>query len=271
MHFSGYRVERVFLTPTGALPEDQGEQAHWSRLTYNDILGLVEQALQERGDSVHEDVRALLQQYTTTLRRNIVPEVSDEVHRLARQIYRKHKQAIDLIIEHREQYEPNYVTEAFRMVRDGVRQRPEWTERRIDHPYARFTGAQWADKEELEVDGWPFYLLLFQVHCTNRRAELSLFLDWRDNGDIKKNIFHRLQAHSDLFSGEFPDYADYADEFITLKICNLLEDTDYETWWDEVKTRETISSRLKEFAQSQFPRINRIVMDCLAQHREKTK
>lgn len=267
-HFSGYRIERVFLTPAGALPEDPEEQAHWSRMTYKDILGLVERTLQEKGETVHEDVKALLRQYAITLRRNIVPEVSGEVHRLARRIYRKHKQAIDLIIEHREQYEPNYVTEAFRMVRDAVRQRTEWTERRIDHPYARFTGAQWADKEELAVDGWPFYLLLFQVHCTNRRAELSLFLDWRDNGDIKKNIFHQLQARSDLFSGEFPDYAD---EFIALKICNILEETDYETWWDEDRTRETISSRLQEFAQVQFPTINRIVMDCLEQQRAKAK
>ena len=270
-HFSGYRVERVFLTPKGDLPEDPGEQGHWSRMTYRNILGLVEQTLQEKGDTVHEDVRALLRQYTTTLRRNIVPDVSDDVHRLARQVYRKHKQAIDLIIEHHKKYEPNYVTEAFRMVRDAVSQRSEWKERRIDHPYARFTGVQWADNEELEVDGWPFYLLLFQVHCTNRRAELSLFLDWRDNGDIKRNIFHQLQAHADLFAGEFPDYADYADEFINLTICNILEEADYETWWDEDKTRDTISSRLEDFAHSQFPTINRIVMDCLEQHREKTQ
>jgi len=267
-HFSGYRVERVFLTPTGAPPEDPEEQGHWSTITYKDILGLVEQTLREKGDTIHEDVRALLRQYTTTLRRNIVPEVSDELHRLARQIYRKHKQAIDLIIEHRKRYEPNYVTEAFRMVRDAVSQRPEWTERRIDHPYARFAGARWADKEELKVDGWPFYLLLFQVHCTNRGAELSLFLDWRDNGEIKKKIFHQLQAHFDLFSGEFPVYED---EFMTLKICNILDATDYETWWDEDKTRETISSRLKEFAQTQFPTIDRIVMDCLDRNREKAE
>ena len=267
-HFSGYRVERVFLTPTGALPEDPREQEHWSRMTYKDILGLVEQTLQERGEKVHEDVRALLRQYATTLRRNIVPEVSDEVHRLARQIYRKHKQAIDLIIQHRERYEPNYVTEGFRMVRDAVGERPEWRESRINHPYARFVAAEWADIEEFEKDGWPDYILQFQVHVSNRGAVLSLFLDWRDNGDIKKNIFEQLGGHSELFTGEFPVYVD---DYITLNICNILEETDYETWWDEDKTRETISSRLKEFAQSQFPTINSIVMDCLNQHREKTQ
>ena len=117
-------------------------------MTYKDILRLVEKTVEEKSDSIHEDVKALLRQYATTLRRNIVPEVSDDVHQLARQIYRKHKQAIDLIIEHRERYEPNYVTEAFRMVRDAVGERPEWRESRIDRPYARFVAAEWFDEEE---------------------------------------------------------------------------------------------------------------------------
>ena len=70
--------------------------------------GLVERTIQDKGDSTNEDVRTLLRLYATTLRRNIVPDVSNDVHQLARKIYRKHKQAIDLIIEHRERYEPNY-------------------------------------------------------------------------------------------------------------------------------------------------------------------
>ena len=41
----------------------------------------------------------MLRQYAVTLRRNIVPEISNDAHALARKIYRKHKQAIDLIIE----------------------------------------------------------------------------------------------------------------------------------------------------------------------------
>ena len=268
-HFSGYRVERVFLTPTGALPEDPEEQEHWSTMTYKDILGLVEQTLQEKEDTAHEDVRALLRQYATTLRRNIVPEVSDEVHRLARQVYRKHKQAIDLIIEHRERYEPNYVTEGFRMVRDAIAERPEWTESRIDHPYARFIGADWADKEEFKVDGWPNYLVQFQVHCTNHRAEVSLHLTWRGDGSkLKKIIFDQLRARPELFASEFPDESKGS---INLSIGNVLGEVDYETWWDEDETRETISNRLEEFALGQFQEINRIILDCLEQHRSNPK
>ena len=263
--FSGYRVERIFLTPNGALPEDSREHEHWTTMTYRDILGLVERTVEDKSDSIHEDIKALLRQYATTLRRNIVPELSDDVHKLARQIYRKHKQAIDLIIEHREQYEPNYVTEAFRMVRDAIGERPKWRESRIDHPYARFVAAEWAAREELKVDGFPNYLLQFQVHATNRRAELTLHLArLGDEGKLKKIIFDQLSGHPDLFDSELPNDSNGS---IDLKIGNVLEGPDYDTWWDEDRTRETISIRLGEFAQGQFPQINRIVLDCLEQYR----
>ena len=263
-HFPGYRVERIYLTPNGALPEDSREHDHWTIMTYKDILGLVEKTVEEKSDSIHEDVKALLRQYATTLRRNIVPEVSDDVHQLARQIYRKHKQAIDLIIEHHERYEPNYVTEAFRMVRDAVGERPEWRESRIDRPYARFVAAEWFDEEEFGVDVWPYYLLQFQVHATNRRAELSLHLTRHGNDDLRRRILGGLSEHRELFTVELPSLSD---DSIDLGICNILEGTDYETWWDEDKTRGTISSRLEEFARNQFPKLNRTVLNCLEQYR----
>ena len=185
--FPGYRVKRIYLTPNGALPEDSREREHWTPMTYRDILRLVERTIEEKSESIHADVKALLRQYATTLRRNIVPDVSDDVHQLARQIYRKHKQAIDLIIEHRERYEPNYVTEAFRMVRDVVGERPEWRESRIDRPYARFVAAEWFDEEEFGVDGWPYHLLQFQVHATSRHTTLSLYLNWQGGRRTEEN------------------------------------------------------------------------------------
>ena len=267
-HFPGYRVGRIYLTPNGALPEDSRERERWTIMTYRDILGLVERTVKEKSDSLHDDVKALLRQYATTLRRNIVPEVSDDVHQLARQIYRKHKQAIDLIIEHRERYEPNYVTEAFRMIRDAVGERPEWRESRSDRPYARFVAAEWFDQEEFGVDGWPYHLLQFQVHATSRRATLSLYLNWQGDDELKRIILEGLNEHRELFTVEPPGLSD---DSVDLGICNILEETDYETWWDEDKTRGTISSRLEEFARNQFPEINRMVLNCLEQYRAKAK
>lgn len=266
--FPGYRVKRIYLTPNGALPEDSREREHWTPMTYRDILRLVERTIEEESESIDVDVKALPRQYATTLRRNIVPEVSDDVHQLARQIYRKHKQAIDLIIEHRERYEPDYVAEAFRMVGDAVGKRREWRESRIDRPYARFVAAEWSDEEEFRVDGWPYHLLQFQVHATSRHAKLSLYLNWQGDEELKRIILEGLSEHRELFTVEPPSLS--ADS-VDLGICNILEETDYETRWDEDKTRGTISSHLEEFARNQFPEINRVVLNCLEQYRAKAK
>ena len=235
-------------------------------MSYSEILQLVERTIQDKGDSANEDVRTLLSLYATTLRRNIVPDVSNDVHQLARKIYRKHKQAIDLIIEHRERYEPDYVTEGFRMVRDAVRERrEEWRESTCNHPYARFVSAEWSQYEELlKVDGWPGQMLLFQVRATNRRAELSLFLSWRGNENLRRKIFDRLNAEPELFVGDFPSFTD---DSIGMSIGNILKESDYADWWDEEKTRETIAGRLDEFARGQFPEINRVIVECLEDYR----
>ena len=263
-HHSDYTVHHVFLTPSGATPDDPEERGHWTMLTYTDVLRLVERTILEKGDCAKEDVNTMLRQYVTTLRRNIVPEVNDDVHRLARRIYRKHKQAIDLIIEHRDRYEPNYVTEGFRMVRDVVGERPEWKESRCNHPYARFMAVEWNNYKELEVDGWPDYLVQFQVQATNHWAELSLFLAWHGNVELKKRILAGLKANSGLFAGEVPSYSD---DYIAVRVGYILEESDYKNWWDEERTRETISNRLGGFAHGRFHAINKIVIECLENYR----
>ena len=50
-----------------------------------------------------------------------------------------------------------------------------------------------------------------------------------------------------------------------------MEESDYDTWWNEGGTREKIAQRLDDFARGQFPEINRIVLDCLEQHRTGVK
>ena len=124
-------------------------------MSYTDVLRLVEGAIAAEGNSANKDVMAFLRQYAITLRRNIVPEVSNDVHELARRIYRKHKRAIDLIIEHRERYEPNYVTEGFRMIRDAIGRQPLWKESTSNHPYVRFVSSEWEKyEEELGLESW---------------------------------------------------------------------------------------------------------------------
>ena len=267
-HYPGYTIRLVFLTPRGDIPEDETERDHWTTIDYSRISRILHRTIEEKGASVHQDVAAALRQYGITLRRNIVPEVSDDVHKLACKIYRKHKRAIDLIIDHRDRYEPNYLTEGFHMVLDEVSKHKKWKKGTSNRPYARFVSTDWDRYEALKIDSWPHRLLLFQVRVTNNSADLFLVIAKSGPDDLKKRLFDRVTAYPSIFEGSLPGYAE--DDYISLPFgVSILESSDYEHWWDEERIRQTISCRLEEFAQSQFPEINRIVLDCLEEHQSE--
>ena len=264
-HYPEYMPHHlVFLTPSGDEPGNAEERENWTRMSYTDILRLVERTIKEQSKSANADVMAMLRQYAVTLRRNIVPEVSNDAHSLARKIYRKHKQAIDLIIEHRDRYEPNYPNERFWMVREAVRKHPELIETTSKFPIIRFVPADWRGYDELlKSKGILGAVLVFQVFAGGRRAGLNLCLNWSDSlkyPGLRKQIYDLLAANSDLFQGEVPPLED---EWITLKIGELLEESDYEKWWDEESTKETISRRLRQFTSSKLGEVSGVILECL--------
>ena len=259
------RVHRVFLTPRGVPPDDPQEREHWVPMSYTDILRVVEETMAAAGDAAHEDVLAFLSQYAITLRRNIVPEVSNDVHELARRIYRKHKKAIDLIIEHRERYEPNYVTEGFRMIRDAIGRQPLWRDTTSNHPYARFIAADWEKFDELKLDDWPYALLLFQVQVTERQATLTLFMAPGGDEKLRSDIFHRVRGYLDTVHA---DQSTYTADYVSLNTFgDIVEEGDYDNRWDEKRTGEIIDGRLAEFARVEFAEIDRIVVECVEKRR----
>ena len=60
----------------------------------------------------------LLSQYSTTLRRKIVPDNNSEISHLARQIYLEHREAIELIYSNR----PDWTGEAKQIFKEAVAQ-----------------------------------------------------------------------------------------------------------------------------------------------------
>ena len=265
-HYPNHRVCRVFLTPRGVVPDNPGERERWKGMSYTDVLRLVEGAIAAEGNSANEDVMAFLRQYAITLRRNIVPEVSNDVHELARRIYRKHKRAIDLIIEHRERYEPNYVTEGFRMIRDAIGRQPLWKESTSNHPYVRFVSSEWEKyEEELRLESWPYNLLQFQVQVTDRWATLTFFMAPSENETLRRKMFDRVRDCLDTLHAAQPTYTE---DYVRLHTAgNILEESDYESWWDEESILGKIRCRLDDFARGQFPEINRIIVACLEEYR----
>lgn len=87
----------IFLTPDGREPEDNRAAEKYVPLSYGDIERLISQTLDTRDSTLSDKVRGFLEQYRDTLRRHVL-ETENNIEELARQIYDKHQEAIDLII-----------------------------------------------------------------------------------------------------------------------------------------------------------------------------
>ena len=94
-HYPDWRVVPVFLTPDGTLPSDEAYLA----VDYGVVCEVIDGVAESRAAVVNPDVKTLMFHYTEMLRRQIVED--SRVAELCRQIYQKHKRALDLIYEHR--------------------------------------------------------------------------------------------------------------------------------------------------------------------------
>ena len=268
--FSGYRIHRVFLTPEGRPSADETERDHWTPMSYTEVLGLIEDSINTNRDSPTQDVIAFLRQYSITLRRNIVPDVSNDVHQLARRIYRKHQEAIDLIIKHRDQYRPNYVTEGTQMLREAFEDRRRiWRRGTSNSPYFRFMSENWGRYECLKLTEWPRSPLLFEINVTSNSMSLRLYVVPVGDESLRRKIFACVKDNSGVFNCEEPEFKD---GWITLHTAEeILTGSDYENWWNEEDVRGTISQRLDEFANTEFPLIDQIIVNCLDDYEAETR
>lgn len=227
-HFPGATLIPLFLTPEGAAPSDE----HYISMTYGAIAGAIEATLQTHFSVLGPEVRTTIQHYVTMLRRHIVSE--SEIAELCRQIYRRHKQALDLILEHR----PDLQLEIYEYLA-GVIDGCDCVKR--DHSTKtciRFCPDEWEAVPQLKTgQGWTTSgrLLLFELKNYPNRLSLHLIIgpgpdEWRQRLFKLSRAYPRVlrggrsQLHSKwttIFKHDFlrtRDYEDVSFEDLQLKI-----------------------------------------------------
>ena len=118
--YSAFTKYLVFLTPRGIFPAREEEKRQWKPLAYSKVFGIVQHIVNNHEIPTHTGVREFLNQYATTLRRNIMPETS--LSQLARKTYLEHREAIDLIIANK----PDWVAEVKQWLKEAIARQPEW-------------------------------------------------------------------------------------------------------------------------------------------------
>jgi hypothetical protein len=97
--FQGFTVVSVFLTLEGKSSEDQ-EASKYISYSHARLLGVLDRIIKQRCEQMPEAVVTFLAHYTNTLRRLTMQD--NALIDLCQKIYRKHREAIKLIVEYGE-------------------------------------------------------------------------------------------------------------------------------------------------------------------------
>ena len=260
--YPDYCRHLVFLSPRGTVPYRAEERNFWTPVSYTAVLSALDRAIES--ETMPPDVSAFLRQYATTLRMHIVPD-STEINQIARKIYLEHRDAIELIYQHK----PNFVDEAKRILREAIRHQTNWS---LDQEYPlflQFRPQEWADYQSMATGtGWlpSTALLLFQFNFRDGRNNmpyLRLTISPGDNEPVRQKLFDAAQYLPNVFT---PRNAHYHTGWMVIDENEyILDESDYDRW-DDPSVPAEITEWVADFAANRFPAMNEAIVKCLREH-----
>ena len=259
--YSAFAKYLVFLTPQGTSPVFEEEKLQWKPLAYSKVFGIVQHIVNNHEIPARTGVRGFLNQYATTLRRNIMPETS--LSQLARKTYLEHREAIDLIIANK----PNWVAEARQWLREAIEQQPEWLLDKEDRNHIRFRTEVWDQHDATQTEGgWSptsNTLLRFEFTFSGDLPYLQLALSPKNetNDFLRLTLFEAVRQKPQLFK---PNTNSLSGHWIHLHQSDyILDKSDFGIGWDDGTTRAKLENWIADFAAYEFPAMNEIIVRCL--------
>ena len=263
--FPDFTRHHIFLSPSGLPPNLEQDREHWQPASYSVIHDAIQEVLETGVADL--DANALLQVYATTIRRNVMPETS--IDQQARRIWLEHWEAMERIVANR----PDWVADAKPMLKEAVAKHPFWKLDYEETQYLRFRATDWDEFPSSRTGtGWAPQsdaLLLFEFAFDDEVPYLQLALSSADPGNaaLRELLFDAVKQNPAVFKS---DHNSLRDGRIILHVepdC-ILEGADYGPGWDDGAARSKVEAWVDNFAAEQFPEMNRIVVECLRQHRE---
>ena len=259
--YSTFTKYLVFLTPQGTFPAREAEKLQWKPLTYSKVFDMVQHIVNSHEIPARTGVRGFLNQYATTLRRNIMPETS--LSQLARKTYLEHREAIDLIIANK----PDWVTEVKPWLKKGIAKRPEWLLDVEGGNYIRFRTEDWDRHDAAQTaGGWSLTSntkLRFEFTFSGDLPYLQLALSPKNetNDFLRLKLFEAVQQKPQVFKLNANMPSDY---WIHLHRSDyILDESDLGVGWDDGTTRAKLEKWIADFATHEFPAMNEVIVGCL--------
>lgn len=183
VRYSKYVKEFIYLSPNRVLPS----KGIWQEYGYSNIVSILNEILCEEISS--NEVRSFIQHYYENLRRNIVEDL--EVQKLVKELYRKHKNTIDLIVSNL----PNRNEIVERIFRENLKNRNNIIIDRFDSNIFRFTTQKIDELIPKCSDYWDKRLFLFEFTIQNDFIKINSVITPSEHEEKKRLLNYILSLN----------------------------------------------------------------------------
>jgi len=185
--FPGYCRVLIYLTPDG---EEASDSERWLELSYLKLAESLSAVLKVRCSTLGGAVITTIEHYVAIIRRHIVSE--SEIAILCQQIYRRHKNALDLIFEHK----PDLQMDLKAILEEEIKKHLGYELDHCTKSGVRFLPENWdRDPRENAGSGWTptKRVVLFELNNYPGSIKLRLVIGPVDLKDLIKPNFTALR------------------------------------------------------------------------------
>lgn len=216
--YPDYQKIYVYLTPDGEEPSDNS----YIPYSYSEIALILEDLANENRKNLPAPVSSALEQYLEILRRHVVSD--DDLVRLAKSIYQKHKRALDFIFEQR----PDLQLELSEFFVGLIAESGAFIQDRKVKSYINFVPKEWTEvakfnmtPDSLWTKSGRTVMLEFRNGTTS--VTLCVVLGPTEDEQFRQEIFDYCKSKPDKFKKMSAKlYQQYATLY-SRKILNKLE------------------------------------------------
>jgi hypothetical protein len=188
--FPNSQAVLIFLSPEGVIPSDES----WISYSYAQVADLVDLICDTYKTTIGSDVHTVMAHYSNLIRRHVMS--SSDIGELCVKIYKQHRQALDLIYEHR----PDLQSELAEFLVVLIEQSAEHYQLVLDYKSKQWIGfapKAWDQCSfQKNCRGWTSSKRALLFEWCNYPNGLSLDLTIGPvNPELKGNICNALRRH----------------------------------------------------------------------------
>lgn len=250
-HFPGAKHVFILLSRYGVKASDKS----YASISYSDVADVLQDTLAVTGQTIDLSVRLGVEHYMKMLRRHIVND--SQIAELCRRIYHRHRQAIDLIVEHSSKTQDDIYSYLMELVRSDGRFILDQSPR----SYVRFTLPEWDVPGFNKGRGWTSSrrLMLLEFQNLQDRVTFGLLVGPGDPAYRRVLIDTAKGAPS-----PFANVAHTNRRWTHLYLHQIIEPEDWETLsFNDVVER--INHTWERFTNSELPIILSTMEPALAE------